>query len=253
MRTAAASCVKRSTAWAPAKRILHDDGLDLDDLIRWIGDRRAAGGPVALHCVTAAQLVVTLEALRCAGRHPRDRIEHAAVVPDGSLGDLAASGTTVVTQPNFVVERGDQYLAEVPAAEHHELWRVASLRRAGVPVALSTDSPFGAADPWAAMRAAVHRRTASGAVLGEAETVSAPEALAMFLEIQAGPRRPGWSRRVPRATCACCRRRRPKRWVSWTRDGRRDRHRRGSRVREILSRWRSQAAVGANAVVNTAH
>ena len=174
----------------PAKRILHDDGLDLDDLIRWIGDRHAAGGPVALHCVTAAQLVVTLEALRCAGRHPRDRIEHAAVVPDGSLGDLAASGTTVVTQPNFVVERGDQYLAEVPAAEHHELWRVASLRRAGVPVALSTDSPFGAADPWAAMRAAVHRRTASGAVLGEAETVSAPEALAMFLGDSGRPATP---------------------------------------------------------------
>jgi predicted amidohydrolase YtcJ len=176
---------------AQAKRILHDDGLDLDDLIGWIGDRHAAGGPVAVHCVTAAQLVVTLEALRCAGRHVLDRIEHAAVVPDASLADLAASGATVVTQPNFVAERGDQYLVDVPAAEHHELWRVASLRRVGVPVALSTDSPFGDADPWAAMRAAVHRRTVSGAVLGEAECISAPEALAMFLgepERPASPR-----------------------------------------------------------------
>ena len=166
---------------APGKRILHDDDLDLEGLIRWISDRHAAGGPVALHCVTAAQLVVTLEALRCAGRHPLDRIEHAAVVPDGNLSDLAASGATVVTQPNFVAERGDQYWVDVPAGEHHELWRVASLRRAGVPVALSTDAPFGEADPWAAMRAAVHRRSASGAILGEAECVSAREALTMFL------------------------------------------------------------------------
>ncbi|MDZ4232608.1 MAG: amidohydrolase family protein, partial [Dietzia sp.] len=175
---------------APGKRILHDEELDLEGLIRWISDRHAAGGPVAVHCVTAAQLVVTLEALRCAGRHPGDRIEHAAVVPAGSLSDLAASGATVVTQPNFVAERGDQYLRDVPVAEHHELWRVGALRRAGIPVALSTDAPFGDVDPWAAMRAAVHRRTVSGAVFGEDEIVSAREALTMFLGEAARPASP---------------------------------------------------------------
>ena len=107
--------------------------------------------------------------------------EYDAGNPDGSLAELAASAVTVVTQPNFIAERGDQYRVDVPAGEHHELWRVASLRRAGVPVALSTDSPFGDADPWAAMRAAVHRRSPSGVIIGEAECVSAREALAMFL------------------------------------------------------------------------
>ncbi|GAB3229624.1 amidohydrolase family protein [Mycolicibacterium hippocampi] len=172
---------------APGKRILHDDDLDLDGLTEWISDAHAAGRPVAVHCVTAAQLVVTLEALRCAGSRPGDRVEHAAVVPDGSLADLAAAGVTVVTQPNFVAERGDQYLADVPAAEHHELWRVAALRRAGVPVALSTDAPFGDADPWAVMRAAVHRRTPGGALLGVAERISPAEALTMFLGPAAHP------------------------------------------------------------------
>ena len=145
---------------APGKRILHDADLDLDELTAWIAERHAADAPVAVHCVTAAQLVVTLSALRAAGTHPHDRIEHAAVVPDDSLADLADLGVTVVTQPNFVAERGDQYLADVPAAEHHELWRVASLRSAGVTVALSTDMPFGDGDPWATMRAAVRRTTA---------------------------------------------------------------------------------------------
>lgn len=165
---------------APGKRILHDDDLDLDALTRWIRHTHAVGVPVALHCVTAAQLVVTLEALRVGGRHPLDRIEHAAVVPDGTLNDLAAAGISVVTQPNFVAERGDQYLADVPQAEHHELWRVASLLRAGVPVALSTDAPFGDPDPWAAMRAAVQRRTPSGTVLGPDEKIPAATALRLF-------------------------------------------------------------------------
>ena len=96
--------------------------------------------PSRVHCVTAAQLVVTLAALRAAGSRAGDRIEHAAVVPDDCLADLADLGVTVVTQPNFVAERGDQYLDDVPADEHHQLWRVASLLEAGVPVALSTDS-----------------------------------------------------------------------------------------------------------------
>ncbi|OBI07503.1 amidohydrolase [Mycobacterium sp. E2462] len=166
---------------SPGKKILHDDRLDLDELIGWIADRHRSGFPVAVHCVTAAQLVVTIAALGAAGSHPRDRIEHAAVVPDDNLADLADLGVTVVTQPNFVAERGDQYLCDVPAAEHDQLWRVASLRDAAVPVALSTDMPFGHGDPWTAMRAAVYRTTASGAVLNPRECVTARTALTMFL------------------------------------------------------------------------
>jgi predicted amidohydrolase YtcJ len=166
---------------APGKRILHDNDLDLEQLTDWIDERHRDGGPVAIHCVTAAQLLVTIAALREAGTHPGDRIEHAAVVPSDSLADVAGLAVTVVTQPNFVAERGDQYLDEIPAAEHDQLWRVASLLRAGVLVALSTDMPFGNGDPWAVMRAAVHRTTPSGAVLGIDECISARTALTMFL------------------------------------------------------------------------
>ena len=170
---------------SPGKKILQDDRLDLDSLTDWIAEHHGADRPVALHCVTAAQLVVAIAALRAAGSHPRDRIEHAAVVPDGTLADMAelstSGGLTVVTQPNFVAERGDQYLADVAPAEHGQLWRVASLLKAQVRVALSTDMPFGHGDPWTAMRAAVYRTTPSGAVLGAGECVSARQALTMFL------------------------------------------------------------------------
>jgi predicted amidohydrolase YtcJ len=181
---------------SPGKKILQDDRLDLDSLTDWVAEQHIAGRPVAVHCVTAAQLVVTIAALRAAGSHALDRIEHAAVVPDDNLADLAGLarlGLTVVTQPNFVAERGDQYLADVPPAEHHQLWRVATLLNAGVPVALSTDMPFGHGDPWTAMRAAVYRTALCGTVLGSGECVSARMALTMFL---GWPDRPGRARAV---------------------------------------------------------
>ena len=158
---------------APGKRILHDDALDLDELTSWIADRHAAGMPVAVHCVTAAQLVVTIAALRSAGGHPGDRIEHAAMVPDDAIADLLALGVTVVTQPGFLAERGEEYRRDIPIDEQSQLWRLASLIAAGVPVAGSTDAPFGALDPWTAMRAAVERPAV--------ECVSAARALELFL------------------------------------------------------------------------
>jgi len=182
--------LQRVHCLAPGKRILHDGDLDLAELTAWVAERHDEDAPVAVHCVTAAQLVVTLSALRETGTHPQDRIEHAALVPDDSMADLTDLGVTVVTQPNFVAERGDQYLTDVSAAEHHELWRVASLRSAGVKVALSTDMPFGEGDPWATMRAAVHRTTAAGSVLGADERVSAREALTMFFGTSGQPADP---------------------------------------------------------------
>ena len=180
----------RPSFLSPGKKILHDDRLDVDGLADWIAGRHDAGRPVAVHCVTAAQLVVTVAALRAAGSHPQDRIEHAAVVPHDNLADLAELGVTVVTQPNFVAERGDHYLADVPGAEHDQLWRVASLLKAAVPVALSTDMPFGHGDPWTTMRAAVYRTTPSGVVLNADECVSARDALTMFLGRPERPARP---------------------------------------------------------------
>ncbi|MEB3070153.1 amidohydrolase family protein [[Mycobacterium] vasticus] len=164
----------------PAKIILDDARLDLDELTTALSHNHSRDHGVALHCVTDAQLTVAIAAWQSAGTHRDDRIEHAAVVPDDRLADLAALGITVVTQPGFVAERGDSYLADITPEDHHELWRLETLRRKGIPVALSTDTPFGDGDPWAAMRAAVQRKTRAGAVLGVAEAVTAREALQLF-------------------------------------------------------------------------
>lgn len=177
----------------PAKLILDDTTLDLDAVCRWVTAAHREDRPVAIHAVTDSQLVVTIAALDEAGVHPGDRIEHAAVVPDDCVDRLSHLGVTVVTQPNFVGERGDEYRTDVEEQLHHQLWRVATLRRAGVAVALSTDAPFGEVDPWAAMRAGVYRRTPAGKTLGPDERVDARTALEMFL---GHPDRPATPRRI---------------------------------------------------------
>jgi predicted amidohydrolase YtcJ len=97
------------------------------------------------------------------------------------VGELARLGVRVVTQPGFLADRGDDFLDGLPEAEHGDLYRCGTLLRAGVPVALSSDAPYGPADPWAVMRAAVARRTPSGRVVGARESISAREALAAYL------------------------------------------------------------------------
>jgi predicted amidohydrolase YtcJ len=103
------------------------------------------------------------------------------VIPRQAIGAIAAMGLTVVTQPGFVFERGDRYLAEVAAEDQADLYRIESLRQAGVPVAASSDAPYGGADPWVGLRAATERRTARGSSLGAGEAVSAKTALSLYL------------------------------------------------------------------------
>src|SRR5664280_300520 len=74
-----------------------------------------SGWAVAVHCVTRVQAVLAVTALVTAGAFPGDRIEHGALLPAELLPDLHRIGATVVTQPNFVAERGDTYLDEVGA------------------------------------------------------------------------------------------------------------------------------------------
>jgi predicted amidohydrolase YtcJ len=173
----------------PVKVLLDDARLpELETFVARIAGARAQGRAVAVHCVTAGELALTLAAFEIAGARPGDRIEHGGVIPGEAIPGLQQLGLTVVTQPAFVFERGDRYLAEVDLAEQGDLYRCASLLAAGVPTAASSDAPYASPDPWSGMRAAIHRRTRGGSPIGTAEQVAPSTALDLYL---AEPRSPG--------------------------------------------------------------
>lgn len=141
----------------------------------------ATGRAVAIHCVSRVEVVVAIDALSRSGPVSGDRLEHASVLPRGLEHRVRELGVAVVTQPNFIAERGDAYAREVDADDLDSLYRCRSLLSAGVAVAGGTDAPFGIADPWRAMRAAVGRHSHNGSVLGAGEAVTPRAALDLFL------------------------------------------------------------------------
>ncbi len=164
------------------KVMLDEDRLpDIEELTAAIAAAHAADRGVAFHCVSHVELVFALTALHAAGEHPRDRIEHAAVVRPEAVPLLVDSGCTVVTQPGFLYARGERYRREVEAADLPYLYPYARLLASGIPVAASSDAPYGPVNPWQVIASAVARRTRDGAVLGATECVSADEALRGYL------------------------------------------------------------------------
>lgn len=146
---------------APLKFLLDDATLPTPDELA-ASMAAARPRPVAVHCVTRVQLLVTLLALDEAGPVAGDRIEHGSVIPAETLSWLARLGVTVVTQPHFPVERGREYATDVDPDDQAHLYRCRSLAEAGIPLAAGTDAPYGSADPWAVMRAAAERSGGEG-------------------------------------------------------------------------------------------
>ncbi len=168
--------------WGPMKVVLDDAEYPaIDDLVAQIDAAHALGRSVAFHTVTRASLILAVAALESATRRAGDRLEHGAVIPDEMFEAIRALALTVVTQPGFVRERGDRYLADVDPDDLPHLYRCRSLLDAGIPVAASSDAPYSDLDPWPAIRTSISRRTLGGVVLGEDERVDAATALSLWL------------------------------------------------------------------------
>ena len=188
----------------PVKILITDHAFpSLDQVSEGLTRAHRAGRAVAVHCVSRAGLLLALAAWRAVGSVPGDRVEHASVVPFESVTALRELGLTVVTQPGFMAARGDTYLAEVELDDQPDLYRCASLQEGGVAVGGSTDAPFGPDDPWAAIRAAIERRAASGEFVGSDRGLDPASALDLFLGPAAQPGGPP-RRVVPGAPADLC-------------------------------------------------
>jgi predicted amidohydrolase YtcJ len=161
---------------------LHDHALpDLAETVALVSRAHHDGRVAAFHCVTEAELAYALGILGTAGCMSGDRIEHAGIASPEQVSAVAEQGIGVVTQPHFIAERGDRYYQDVPPHEHCWLYRGAAWLRAGVALAAGSDAPYGSANPWVAMHAAVNRRTSGGRLLGAEEALTAEQALDLYL------------------------------------------------------------------------
>jgi predicted amidohydrolase YtcJ len=166
----------------PAKLHLHEAAFpDLDDTVEFAKAAHGQGRAVAVHCTTEAELVFALAVLEAAGAMRGDRIEHAGIAPDALVDEMARIGLHAVSQPHFIAERGDTYAADIEQRDLPALYRLRAFTDAGVTLAGGSDAPYGDADPWASMAAAVARRTRGGLVLGAEEALTPEQAVGLWL------------------------------------------------------------------------
>ncbi len=163
----AAGCHGR--ALARDVRFALANGLDCAFHATEVGELDAALGAVEL---ALGELETT------APRAAVVRIEHGGLIPPGHLERIRALGAWVVTNPGFIHYRGAKYLTEPGLLPY--LYRLRSVRDAGIALAGATDAPVTPPRPLAAIAAAVSRLTFEGAEIEPGERLGIRDAFALF-------------------------------------------------------------------------
>lgn len=149
-----------------------------DELTARIGAYRDRGVRARIHALGNEAVAQACRALRRAGVRDAS-IEHLVVLSDRDMAAVAESGAIASLQPGFIPHYGPSLLDRGVVGRMKAI-PVASLLRAGVPVALSSDYPCGPLDPLFNIRQAIERRVDDGRVFDEAEAVSASVAVAAY-------------------------------------------------------------------------
>lgn len=157
----------------------------LDELKEQALAAHEAGFQLAIHCVEPGTVEAAIETLEYIASQSsiaerRHRLEHVSECPPDLLRRLAKLKAIVVTQPVFVYQNGERYLATVPAQRQRWLYRIGSFLNVGLPVAASSDAPVAPDNPLLGIYAAVTRRAQSGQQLLPEEAISVQQALALY-------------------------------------------------------------------------
>jgi predicted amidohydrolase YtcJ len=131
-----------------------------------------AGLQAGFHAIGDAAVGQVIAAMGLAAeRHGRavsgagHRIEHAEFVPD--IAALSAAGLIASVQPAFDATWGGaegMYAERLGTARALQLNPLSRLAAAGVPLALGSDTPVTAIDPWGGVRAAAYPMNPSHAI-----------------------------------------------------------------------------------------
>ncbi|GHF50823.1 amidohydrolase [Streptomyces morookaense] len=129
-----------------------------------------AGIQAGFHAIGDAALTAVVEGVRAAAdkiglaavRAARHRVEHAEMLTPEHIAAFAEFALTASVQPAFDAAWGGEdgmYAQRLGRERARMLNPYAALLRAGVPLALGSDSPVTPLDPWGTVRAAAFHRT----------------------------------------------------------------------------------------------
>lgn len=186
----------------------HDHGTaywSAEELTALVGRAHRLGFQVGIHAQGDAAIGRCLDAIEAALRERpcpdhRHRIEHSGAPTREQIRRMADLGVVPVAQPAFLTQFGDNLLEHLGPERAARVHPLASYRAAGIPVALSSDSPVSSHRPLDAIQSAVHRRSTSGRPLGPEEELTVVDAVrahtrdaarALFRERSLGELRPG--------------------------------------------------------------
>ncbi|MFD3517602.1 amidohydrolase [Streptomyces sp. NPDC058657] len=129
-----------------------------------------AGLQAGFHAIGDAALSAVVDGFRTAAeqvglarvRAARHRVEHAEMLTPHTLTAFADLGLTASVQPAFDAAWGGEdgmYAQRLGTGRARTLNPYAAMLKAGIPLALGSDSPVTPLDPWGTVRAAAHHRT----------------------------------------------------------------------------------------------
>ncbi|MGW6459336.1 amidohydrolase [Streptomyces sp. NPDC055078] len=144
--------------------------LDAADIAAHVTVCTEAGLQAGFHAIGDAALTAVTEGVRAAAetlgiarvRAARHRVEHAEMLTPEAVAAFAELGLTASVQPAFDAAWGGDdgmYAERLGVERARTLNPYAALLRAGVPLALGSDSPVTPLDPWGTVRAAAFHRT----------------------------------------------------------------------------------------------
>ncbi|MBN3929555.1 amidohydrolase [Streptomyces verrucosisporus] len=144
--------------------------LDADAVAAHVAACTEAGIQAGFHAIGDAALTAVTEGVRAAAervglervRAARHRVEHAEMLTGATVAAFAELALTASVQPAFDAAWGGEdgmYARRLGRERARTLNPYAALLRAGVPLALGSDSPVTPLDPWGTLRAAAFHRT----------------------------------------------------------------------------------------------
>lgn len=144
--------------------------LDVERVTDHLAACTEAGVQGGFHAIGDAAVATVVEGVRATAarlgadrvRALRHRVEHAEMLTADSVAAFAEFGLVASVQPAFDAAWGGtdgMYAQRLGVDRARTLNPYAALLRAGVPLALGSDSPVTPLDPWGALRAAAFHRT----------------------------------------------------------------------------------------------